>query len=191
MTNKYKIGIYGSGVDEDPKAIEKAKEIGRQLSTYHVIVVTGACSGFPYYGAKASSENGGQTWGFSSSASYELHIQNDPNDDISFYTKLFYIPKNFEFVNTISVCRKYRNVTSTATCDAGIIISGRWGTLNEYTNLMDMGKVIGSLMNSGGIADELVTLTKRINKKTSAILVFDDNPKSLVEKVIHELRKRK
>ena len=62
--------------------------------------------------------------------------------------------------------KKYRNVSSTANCDAGIIISGRWGTMNEFTNLYDMGKVIGILTETSGVADEIKNLSKKINKET-------------------------
>lgn len=70
---KYKIGVFGSSVDEK-KAIKKAEELGRELSNHNLIVITGATDGIPY------------------------------------------------------------KVASTATCDSGIIISGRCGTLNEFTN---------------------------------------------------------
>lgn len=59
----------------------------------------------------------------------------------------------------------YHNVLTTAACDAGIIIAGRWGSMNEFTNLYDMGKVIGVLTGTGGIADELPQLLKKISKK--------------------------
>ena len=79
---------------------------------------------------------------------------------------------------------------STATADAGIIISGRWGTMNEFTNLYDMGKVIGVLTGFGGIADELPSLSKKINKQSKAKVFFSDNPDTLVSEIINELKQR-
>lgn len=65
-----------------------------------------------------------------------LHDKKITNgDDVSKYAKVFYIPKDFASQYDLQVCRKYRNVTSTANCDAGIIISGRWGTMNEFTKM--------------------------------------------------------
>ena len=82
------------------------------------------------------------------------------------------------------VRKKYRNVISTANCDAGIIISGRWGTMNEFTNLHDMGKVIGIFTSTGGIADDIFRLSKKIHKPSKAELIFDDSPKKLIGKII-------
>src|SRR6185437_8568184 len=105
----------------------------------------------------------------------------------SLYEKLFYIPSDYPFKNNHLVTRKYRNVSSTAICDAGIIISGRWGTLNEFTNLYDMGKLIGVLTSTGGIADELEDLNKKIYKPGKAKIIFNNDPEALVKKIIAEL----
>jgi hypothetical protein len=108
---------------------------------------------------------------------------------IDIYTKIFYTPKNFDF--NVTTRRKYRNVISTANCDAGIIISGRWGTMNEFTNLMDMGKVIGILTDTGDMADELKTLCAKCDKKTNSTVIFSSKPEELVKKIIVELKKSK
>jgi len=60
-------------------------------------------------------------------------------------------------------------------------------TMNEFTNLIDMGKVIGVLRGTGGIADELEQLTKKINKPSKAKVIFHDSPKELVQEVLKEL----
>lgn len=83
-----------------------------------------------------------------------------PAADTTIFDRLIFIPKDYEFTKNKQVSLKYRNVTSTASCDAGIIISGRWGSLNEFTNLYDMGKIIGVLIGTGGVADELEELNK-------------------------------
>ena len=77
---------------------------------------------------------------------------------------------------------------STANCDAGIIISGRWGTMNEFTNLFDMGKAIGVLTGTGGVADELPAFCKKITKHNRSKVIFNDEPEKLVELVIKELQ---
>lgn len=85
---------------------------------------------------------------------------------------------------------KHDCVVINGACDAGIIISGRWGSMNEFTNLYDMGKVIGVLTGTGGIADELEYLMKKVTKKSKAVVIFDSSPDTLVEKIIKTLHKR-
>lgn len=191
---KYKIGVYGSNPDNvddlDKSVIEKAKKIGEALGKRGVLVITGGCSGLPYSAAEEAFKNGSEVWGYASEKDAAGLQKAHGSDDTSIYKKVFYISSDFPFADDLNVCRKYRNVISTANSDAGIIIAGRWGTLNEFTNLFDMGKVIGILAGSGGIADEIENLSKKISKKSKAKIVFSSNPKELVEKVIAELDNR-
>ena len=185
---KYKIGVFGSNAEElSAKVIHKAKQIGRELADYKVVIITGGSSGLPYQAAHEAAKKGIEVWGYSPVDNMENQKKFAPNHDISIYKKLFFLPKNFLFSSNLDVSKKYRNVISTANCHAGIIISGRWGTLNEFTNLYDMGKIIGVLTNTGGIADELPYLTKKIHKKSKAKVIFNSSPKELVKMVINEL----
>lgn len=187
---RYKIGVFGSAEDFNKSLISKVKELGKLLGQKKVIVITGATSGFPYMASYQAFKNGAEIWGYS----YEQNIENIkkrmPDHDFSMYSKLIYIPKSFPFTSDIQVSKKYRNVISTANCDAGIIISGRWGTMNEFTNLYDMGKVIGVLTGTGGIADELPKLSKKILKKNKAKVLFSSSPKILIQNLIKTLKKR-
>lgn len=189
MKNKYKIGVFGSAVYEDESITQKAKELGKALGKNEVVVITGACPGLPYEAALEASKGKTEIWGFSHATCKKELQAFVPNDDISIYKKVIYVPKDFSFTKNITVCQKYRNVTSTATCDAGIIISGRWGTMNEFSNLHDMGKVIGVLTGTGGIADEIQNLLKKINKPSKCRLIFDSDPANLVKKIFAELNK--
>jgi len=81
-------------------------------------------------------------------------------------------------------------VISTSHCDAGIIISGKWGTMHEFCSLYDYGKVIGVLTSTDGIADELLALMNKINKESSAKVVFRAESRELVELVIAQLDER-
>lgn len=187
----YKIGIFGSATGEiEANSEEKAKELGRALNNYKLTLITGACSGLPYLAAKEGSKNGNPVWGYSPTLNLEGQKTFTPKDDLSIYKKIIYIPKNFEFSQDKQVCKKYRNVISTANCDAGIIISGRWGTMNEFTNLYDMGKVIGVLTGTNGVADELENLNKKIKKKSKARIIFGSKPQDLIKEVIEQLNLR-
>lgn len=188
--SKYKIGIFGSAVDENQKAVKKARILGKILARYNLTIITGACSGIPYQVASEAAKNGTSILGYSPELNIEGQKRFTPKDDLKIYKKIYFVPKTFEFYNDSLVCKKYRNVISTANCDAGIIISGRWGTMNEFTNLYDMGKVIGVLTRTGGIADELIKLNKKITKKSKATIFFDSCPKTLIDNIIKELNSR-
>jgi len=162
------------------------------LAEADVILITGACIGLPYEVALAAyKKNRVEIWGFSPATDYEGQVACTPDDDNSIYSRLIYTPSDFEFVSDVNVARKYRNILSTATCEGGIIISGRWGSLNEFTNLYDMGKVIGVLTGTGGVADLLPNLSKQISKPSKATVFFNNSASTLVNQVISEIRKRK
>lgn len=187
---KFKIGVFGSAVDEGAKVMEKAREIGREFGKYknRVIMVTGACSGIPYEAAYEAAKLGVEVWGYSPVTNLKEQKIFTPDDDVSIYSKIIYVPKGFEFVDKPVVCKKYRNVISTANCDGAILISGRWGTLNEFTNLY-FEKVVGVLTGTGGVADELVRLWKKIKKRGVGKVIFNQSVKKLVKEVIDEVSK--
>ncbi|MBI5135197.1 hypothetical protein HZA86_03105 [Candidatus Uhrbacteria bacterium] len=186
----YKIGIFGSAVVESDEVVDRAKRLATALVPTQAILITGSCSGLPYAIAYEAAQQGVEVWGFSPKQNEHDQRQWVPHDDITIYKNMVYVPPNFPFAHNDQVCRKYRNVISTAHCDAGIIVAGRWGTLNEFTNLVDMGKVVGVLTETGGIADELPGLFQRIRKETSSVVVFNSNPEQLVHSLMVELGKR-
>jgi hypothetical protein len=91
--------------------------------------------------------------------------------------------------------RKGRNIISLRTCDAAIFISGRMGTLNEFTICWDTfgpQNVIGLLGGSGGVVDkEIRSLVERLaTEKPSAAqenMIWESNPEHLVERVFEKL----
>lgn len=189
---KERIGIFGSAVYDSEAITTKARELGEVLAEADVILITGACSGLPYEVALAAYKKGRtEIWGFSPAPNYEGQVACTPDDDNTIYSRLTYTPADFEFVSDVAVARKYRNVLSTATCDGGIVVSGRWGSLNEFTNLYDMGKVIGVLTGTGGIADILPDLSRQISKPSKASVFFNNSASILVSQVISEIRQRK
>jgi hypothetical protein len=187
---KYKIGVYGSAAGDYTTFIPLAEKIGRALGEHadSVIVITGACPGLPYAAAKTAAGKGVEVWGFSSSLDETAQRQEYKDDDLSIYKKMVYVPADFPFAGNGQACKKYRNVTSTANCDAAIIMSGRWGSLNEFTNLIDFGKNVGVLTDTGGIADELPALSRKISKPGQGAILFDNDPQTLVEKLLLTLR---
>lgn len=188
---KEKIAIFGSAVQEAAAIVSVAAELGEALSHHDIILITGACTGIPYQVAAAAHAHGlKEIWGFSPARNWDEQVAQTPTDDNSIYSRLIYTPKDFPYIFDLRIARKYRNVLSTATCDAGIIVSGRWGSVNEFTNLYDMEKVIGVLSGSGGFADLLPDWQTKITKPNNSVVIFDGSPKTLVNKVIEAVARR-
>lgn len=193
----YKIGVYGSNVAESEQAVQCAQELGCALAQHKVIVVTGGCSGMPYIVARTAKQNGAEVWGFTPARDVEEQQSLYPSDDIAVYNKLFFIPPQFDArffldqpfsaAHDRSTRLKYRNFLSTTHVDAGIIISGGWGTLNEFTDLLYDGKPIGVLTGTGGLADALPEWYPRLRKKSESPLHFCNSPEGLLDSILKDV----
>lgn len=150
----------------------------------------------PYAAASAAKRKGAEVWGFTPEHNEADQKKAYPQDDITIYDKLFYVPQEYDrhfFLDTTlppsqdqSARLKYRNVISTIHADAGIIISGGWGTLNEFTNLVYDGKPVGVLTGTGGLADELPTWFPRLRKKSASKVFFSTKPAEIVSLLLKE-----
>ncbi len=68
--------------------------------------------------------------------------------------------------------------------DIVIILGGHSGTLGEFSIAYDEGNLIGVLLGTGGIASEIENIVKIIKKKTGAKVMYESNPRVLLEKLI-------
>lgn len=136
------------------------------------MVVTGDTTGMPYEAAKGAKRAGGFTVGISPAATYREHVYKyrlpHKYTDFVMYTGFGYSGRNLLFIRS---------------ADAVIFVCGRIGTLNEFTIAFEDKKPIGILTNSGGISNDIEHLLE-ISKRGMGKVVFDDDPKKLVEKVI-------
>lgn len=178
---KYKICVSGAAETGhcDEGTLENVKELGREIVRQGAVLMTGATSGIPYWAAIGAKEEGGISIGLSPAASESAHVKSYhlPTDqfDIIIYT-------GFEYSG--------RNLLLTRSSDAVIIGCGRMGTLNEFTIAFEDQKPIGILTQSGGVADMLDEIIKNAHRGDKNI-VFDSNPKILVQKVIELIKKDK
>ena len=180
-TDSMNIGVYGSSAG-DSNAEVLAREVGIAIAKAGHTVVTGACNGVPQAAVLGALSVGRESIGFSSYSNQEKHIAD--GDPVEGFSRLEYIPKDFEHIDDIRTCYKYRNVTSVAFSDAAIFINGRMGTLNEFTNAHDMGKHIGVLKGSGGVSDDVIPLAvEKINKPNGATILFESDPETLILKL--------
>ncbi len=152
--------------------MEKAEAIGRLIAERGMILVTGATTGIPYWAAKGAKEAGGIVIGLSPAASKAAHVKSYhlPVDyhDLIIYT-------GFEYSG--------RNLLLMRSADAVITISGRMGTLNEFTIAFEDQKPQGVLTETGGMSDMLQEILERSHRGMGKT-VFESDPERLLDKVV-------
>lgn len=178
---KYKLCVSGAAETPfcGPDALDKAKELGKEIVRHNGVLVTGATTGIPYWAAIGAKEEGGISIGISPAASELAHVKSYklPTDyfDLIIYT-------GFEYSG--------RNLLLIRASDAVFFVCGRIGTLNEFTIAFEDQKPIGVLEESGGVADMIKEIVERSHRKFNKI-VYDNDPKRLVEKVLELVDKEK
>ncbi len=175
---KYKIAVSGAAETEfmAPDALEKVETVGRLIAERGMVAVTGATTGAPYWAAKGAKLAGGIVIGISPAATKREHVKMGlPLDyhDLIVYTGFGYSGRNLLF---------------TRSADAVITVCGRIGTLNEFTDAFEDGKPQGVLLGIGGTTDMIQDILKNAHRGTGKV-VFDTDPKALIEKVAALLKK--
>ncbi|MBP6856286.1 MAG: hypothetical protein KBC42_01915 [Candidatus Pacebacteria bacterium] len=171
---KLKLGVSGAaetghcGID----ALSKAKELGREIVRQGGILVTGATTGFPLWSAMGTKEERGISIGLSPASNEREHVgvYRLPLDymDLIVYT-------GFGFPG--------RDLLFTRSCDALFVGCGRIGTIHEFTIAFEDNKPIGVLEGSWDMDETIKDILSKGHRPNDKI-VFDSDPKRLVEKVI-------
>ena len=178
---RYKIAVSGAAYLNvcSEKAKRLAEEVGREIVRQGCILITGATTGIPYCSAKGTKQVGGISIGFSPAATEKAHLKSYrlPIDyfDVIVYTGFGYAG---------------RNLIMTRAADAIIVICGRMGTLNEFTIAFEDEKPIGILEGSGGTADKIRDIIKT-PFRGQRHMIFEKDPKKIVEKIIKLIKKEK
>jgi uncharacterized protein (TIGR00725 family) len=174
QTLKYKIAVSGAADTEfmPADALPKAEMIGRLIAEHGMVTVTGATTGAPYWAAKGAKEAGGIVIGVSPASTKREHMKTYglpvEYHDLILYTGFGYAGRNLLF---------------TRAADAIISIAGRIGTLNEFTDAFEDKKPQGVLLHAGGTTDLIEEILKVAHRGMGKV-VFDADPKALVEKVV-------
>ncbi|MDD5144562.1 MAG: hypothetical protein PHW72_00275 [Candidatus Pacebacteria bacterium] len=178
---KFKIAVTGAA-DENfcsKRAIELAKEVGKEIAKQGCVLVTGATTGTPHYAAHGAKEAGGISIGFSPASSALSHV------------KTYRLPIDaFDMIVYTGFGYAGRNLLMTRAADAIIVVSGRMGTLNEFTIAFEDEKPIGVLEGTGGLADEIRTIIKRPFRGKMNI-IYSESPRVLVKNLIELMKKEK
>jgi uncharacterized protein (TIGR00725 family) len=160
-------------------ALDKAKELGREIIRQGAILVTGATTGFPLWAAMGAKEEGGISIGISPAASEREHVEvyKLPLDymDLIIYTGFGY---------------SGRDLLLTRCSDAVICGCGRIGTIHEYTVAFEEGKPIGVFEGPWEMGAELKEITEK-SHRPNAKIIADPDPKKLIEGIIALVKKDK
>lgn len=179
---KHKICISGAAETGHcaPDALEKTKALGAEVIRQGAVLVTGATTGAPYWAAIGAKEQGGFVIGVSPAPSEAEHVKRYelPLDyhDVIIYTGVGYAG---------------RNLLLTRAADAVLITCGRMGTLNEFTIAFEDQKPIGVLTSAGWMTDDIIRKIVAEAHRGPGKIVYDDDPRALVEKVMELVKKEK
>ncbi len=160
-------------------ALDKAKELGREIARHGAVLVTGATTGFPLWAAMGAKEAGGISIGISPAASEREHVETYklPLDymDLVIYTGFGY---------------PGRDILLTRTADAVICGCGRVGTIHEFTVAFEDAKPIGIFEGPWEMGAELKEILEKGHRPNPKIVSGED-PKDLLEKVIELVKQDK
>ncbi|MHB1118141.1 MAG: SLOG cluster 4 domain-containing protein [Minisyncoccota bacterium] len=173
----FKIKICVSGAADTTHcgegALERGKELGREIVRQGGILVTGATTGFPLWAAMGAKEAGGISIGLSPASSEKEHVEvyKLPLDylDIIIYTGFGY---------------SGRNLLLTRSSDAIIVGCGRIGTVNEFTVAFEDHKPIGVLRGPWETDEVFDFMLEKSHRRDEGSVLFEEDPKNLVAKLI-------
>lgn len=180
--NLPKIGVFGSAAGDIQRLRPLARIIGEKIARRRGILFTGGCPGLPYEAALEAAKADGLVIGISPAANLDEHV-NKYKFPVEPYLLIFTGQE-----------KKGRNPISMQTCDAGVFISGRSGTLNEFTIMYDEGTaytVMGFLTGTGGVVDnEIPSFIKRTSreKPSKTTLVWESSPEKLINRIFETLK---
>ena len=178
---KIKICVSGAaetghcGID----ALEVGKEVGREIARQGAVLVTGATTGFPLWSAMGAKEAGGISMGISPAQTEQEHVDK------------YKLPLEYmDLIMYTGSGYSGRNLQLTRTSDAVIVGCGRIGTLNEFTIAFEDDKPIG-ILEGGWETDELIKRILNESHRGNGKVIFEKDPKKLVEKIIELVNKDK
>jgi uncharacterized protein (TIGR00725 family) len=179
-TLRYSICVSGAAAGQTVKdSHELAVQLGEAIAKAGHILTTGATVGLPYYAAYGAKRAGGVSIGFSPASSLREHIRK------------YRLPYDvFDFINFTGLSYVGRDLYLVQSSDAVITVGGRFGSLHEFTSALEAHKPSGVLLGSGGTADLIPDLMKTLEPPDGDLVIYDNNPKQLVHKIVGLLDKK-
>jgi uncharacterized protein (TIGR00725 family) len=177
---RYSICVSGAAAgDTVKKSSVMATQIGQEIAKRGHILTTGATVGLPYYAALGAKKSNGMSIGFSPAVSLREHLRK------------YRLPSHcFDFINFTGLDYVGRDLYLVQSSDAVITIGGRFGSLHEFTSALEAHKPCGILIGSGGTADQIPRLMEVLEPPNANLVIYDDDPIRLVEKIIKVVDKK-
>lgn len=181
---RYQICVSGAASGNTVQTSHQlAYELGKAISREGKTLLTGATVGLPHYAAmgvvSVSPSRRGLSIGFSPASSFREHVAT------------YRLPtKEFDYINFTGMEYVGRDVHLVRSCDAIITVGGRMGSLHELSTALESRKVCAVLLGSGGLADYTQTLLQHVEAPGAKDVLYDIDPKRLVERVIERLDKK-
>ncbi len=180
---RYQICVSGAASGDTVTASHQlAYDLGKAISEEGKTLLTGATVGLPHFaamGAKSVVGTRGISVGFSPASSFREHVAT------------YKLPTvEFDYINFTGMEYVGRDVHLVRSSDAVITVGGRMGSLHELSTALESRKVCGVLLGSGGLADYVSTLLENIEAPGARDVIYDTDPKRLVQRVIEVLDKK-
>ncbi len=178
---RYQICVSGAANGETVSAAHQiAYDLGVAIAKRGKTLLSGATVGLPHYAAmgyaSVKDTHHGVSVGFSPASSFREHVA------------VYKLPtKEFDYINFTSMDYVGRDVHLVRSSDAVITVGGRMGSLHELATALESHKVCAVLIGTGGLADYIPTLLDNVEAPGAKDIIFDTDPKRIVDKVIAAL----
>jgi uncharacterized protein (TIGR00725 family) len=135
-----------------------------------LILLTGTTTGVIYTVGKTAHNAGA------------FHIGISPGENQYEHVETFGLPLDAcDAIVYTGFGLKGRNVVLVRSCDIVIFIAGSIGSLNEFTIAHDEGKIIGCLIGTGGVADEIKQISQTFQTHPKSKIFYDADPGYLID----------
>jgi uncharacterized protein (TIGR00725 family) len=181
--NHIKRTIAVSGTNETgicgAHAFDQGKELGREIIRQGGVLITGAGLGFPSWSAIGAKEEHGMSIGVSPAANQKEHIHT------------YHLPlEHIDLMIYTGFGAPGVDLLLARNCDALIVGCGRISNMYEFSIALEEGKPIGILEGEWTAALPVRKILEQRNR-TYEMIVFDTDPKALVEKLMALVEKKK
>lgn len=171
------IAVLGAAKRYEAFQLELGYRLGAAIARTGKGLVTGATTGIPLAAAIGAKDHGGQVLGISPAENPEEHTRHFAKP-IAFHDTILYT----------GLGNDGRSPMLVRSAAIAIFAGGEAGTLQEFAAAWLNGTpVIGVLEGSGGIADQLVTLSHSFRTNFGSRVIGGTTPEDLVAACLEEL----
>ncbi len=165
------IAVLGAAKRFTEAQLHLGYRVGVAVAQAGKAVLTGATTGIPYAAAVGACDHGGFVLGISPAS--------DPHEHCERYAK----PTDFHhFIIYTGLGNDGRSPLIVRSAGIAIFVGGEAGTLQEFTAAWLNGTpILGVLLGSGGISDELPRLAASFSSSFGSRIVTAGDPEDLVK----------